>query len=80
MWDLLCKEGIGEMLDAQLEKYFDTEAATQGLSKWLLTSISSLTPIATLFRLNASLAMEKRKYKVSYALKKLMDTLKPYKD
>lgn len=47
MLDLLRKDVIGEKLDRHIAKFFDTEAATDGLSKKLMTSSSFMAPIAT---------------------------------
>lgn len=48
MLNLLEKDLIGEKLDAHIEKIFDIYAATEGLSKKLLTLASFIQSIATL--------------------------------
>lgn len=50
MLDLLCKEVICETLDTKIAKCFDMEAATDRLSKRILTSSLFVLAFATFMR------------------------------
>lgn len=50
VWDLLRKDVIGEAIHPHIANVSDTDAASEGLSKMLLTSSSVMPPIATFVR------------------------------
>lgn len=80
MLNLLGQDVIDETLDAQIAKFFDTDAATEGLSKRLLTWSSFMEPIGTLDRRKTNKVMEEKKYNVAYAVKEPMDTVPAVSD
>lgn len=63
-----------------MARYFDTNAASEGFSKRLLTSSSSMAPIAVFVRRKTDTTMQNKKYSVVNVSKKLMDTAPPCND
>lgn len=65
MLDLIRKDKIGESLDAQIAKFFDTYAAAKGLSKSLLPLFRLWSPIATFTRCKSDTAMEEIEFSIA---------------
>lgn len=80
MLDLLGISVIGETLDAQKEKFVDTDAATEGLSKTLRASSSFMAPIPAFVRCKTGTEIEERKYISGFAYNKLIDTVPTFHD
>lgn len=58
-------EVVADTLDAHIAQYFNTDVATDKLSKRLLTSSAFMAQIATCLRHIMDTAMEDKKYSVS---------------
>lgn len=65
MLDLFREDRIRETLDAYIEKHFDTNSATSGLSKSSLPSSSFITQIVTFVRREADIAIQHKQYSVA---------------
>lgn len=70
------KDVIGEMIDAHIAKFLDTDAVAEGLSTRLQTSSWFIAPIVTYVWFGTNPAMDEKKYTVACALKEPMDTAK----
>lgn len=73
MLELLCKDVIEDVQNAQIQKLFVTDG-TEVLSKRSLPSYWITAPIAIFVRRKAHSAMDER-YSVTFASKKPMDTV-----
>lgn len=80
MLDKLCKDVVGESLNAHIAKFLNTDAAADVFSKRSLISSSFMAPIATFLRRKTDTAMEDKKYSTASTSEEPINTVQAFNE
>lgn len=80
MLDRLCKEVIGETLDAHITRFLDTAESPESIWKRLWTSTSLMEPIAAFVRRIMVTALQDKAFSTAVVPRELVGTIPTFDD